>query len=198
MYDVKYYKKQRITKFREPKSVGGLVVHTKSPYLTLDAGYKADMDLSQTWAGFLEKYNPYHWYGHLTFQDDTHPEQADKLFMLWVHILNRKIYGSNYWKDQSKGVYWARGTEYQKRGVIHYHFIMGLFPRDTALNMTLSKYSTMDKKTLRLNCKEKWYELAGIARIYPYLASRGAEYYMSKSSYAFKRGQIDVSRNIAL
>ena len=40
---------------------------------------------------------------------------------------------------------------------------------------------------------DKWYELAGLARIYNYEQGKGAEFYMSKSAYAWKRGEIDLS-----
>jgi hypothetical protein len=38
----------------------------------------------------------------------------------------------------------------------------------------------------------------GISRIYHYEVSRGAEFYLSKSTYAWKRGEVDLSANLPL
>ena len=82
-----------------------------------------------------------------------------------------------YWKDKNKGVIWARGTEDQKRGAIHFHALIG----DVPDFMNLVKYRNL------------WYAKGGICQILPYRKENGAEYYMSKSTYAWKRGEIDLS-----
>ena len=43
--------------------------------------------------------------------------------------------------------------------------------------------------------KDIWDVLGGICRIQKYKAHYGAEFYMSKSSYAWKEGEIEVSVN---
>jgi hypothetical protein len=134
--------------------------------------------LPQAWASFLDN-DSYHWnwYGHFTFRDYPHPETADKAWNKFIHLLNRDCFGHYYWKDKSKGVTWARGTEDQKRGAIHFHAIIGNIP----------------DRVDRMKYKEVWFDMAGISRIYAYEKQRGAEYYMSKSTYAWKKGEIDLS-----
>jgi hypothetical protein len=123
----------------------------------------------------------WNWYGHLTFRDEKHPEAADKVFMKWVHNINRKVFGVRYWnRKETDGVLWARGLETQKRGVLHYHFLMSRIPSD--LN--------------RLQMMDAWDDLAGYARIHAYELGRGAEYYICK--YAAKGGEIDFGGPLSL
>lgn len=136
----------------------------------------SNYELPQVWADYLNRFNPWAWYGHFTFRGDPHPEQAVKTWDLWTHKLNRKLFGVKYWKHPERGVTWARGTELQRRGAIHFHAIIGRVPGD------IRRFDWMDE----------WYKLGGISRIFPYEANRGAEYYMSKSTYAWKRGEVDL------
>ncbi len=111
----------------------------------------------------------------------VHPESASKSWDNWIHALNREAYGVKYWKDKSKGVVWARGTEFQHRDAIHFHALIGMVP-DTVR---------------RMDYVDKWFNMAGIARIYEYQWGKGAEFYMSKSAYAWKRGEIDLGGPLA-
>lgn len=72
------------------------------------------------------------------------------------------------------GVIWARGLEYQKRGVIHFHALVGRVP----------------EKVGRFDYMKRWEMLAGYARIFPYDPAKGARYYLGK--YVAKGGEIDV------
>ena len=63
---------------------------------------------------------------------------------------------------------------------MHFHAILGRIPEDVK----------------RLFWMDEWYELGGISRIYPYEVNKGAEFYMSKSVYAWKNGEIDISGNL--
>ena len=148
--------------------------------------------LPALWADFLDKPEwRWLWYGHYTFRDvvssydghshHVHPETALKVWNKWIHGLNREAYGVKYWKTKSKGVVWARGTEFQIRGAIHFHALIGMVP-DTVR---------------RMDYVDKWFEMAGIARIYEYEQGKGAEFYMSKSAYAWKRGEIDLGGPLA-
>ena len=132
--------------------------------------------LPQVWAEYLDSFNPWSWYGHFSFRGTPHPETASKTFDLFVHKLNRQIFGCRYYKHPEKGVTWARASEYQKRGAVHFHAILGRIPED------VRRFQYMDL----------WYELGGISRVYPYQSRLGAEYYMSKSTYAWKKGEIDL------
>ncbi len=140
-------------------------------------GPNAGYEMAQQWAIFLDQDKlDWSWYCHMTFRGDPHPETASKVFDKWIHILNREIFGVRYWKDKTKGVVTARATEYQDRGAIHYHCLIGRIPGHIK----------------RLKYMDLWNELAGYARIYKYEKDKGAEYYMSKSSYAWKHGEIDL------
>ncbi len=122
----------------------------------------------------------WNWFGHLTFADAKHPEAADKIFMKWVFLINRKVFGSRFWNRKHDGVLWARGLEMQKREVIHYHFLMSRVPGDLG----------------RLQMMDAWSHMAGWARIYPFEAAKGAELYVVK--YAAKGGEIDFGGPLSL
>lgn len=133
--------------------------------------------LPQEWANWIEGLSDWSWFGHFTFKGLPHPEFADKTWKLYTHKLNREIFGCRYYKyPLEKGVTWARASEYQKRGSIHYHALMGRISEDVD----------------RFKYMEEWLQLGGICRIFPYDKMRGAEFYLSKSAYAWKHGEIDI------
>lgn len=140
---------------------------------------ESNYTLPQAYATFLESFNPWSWYFHFTSRDDTHPEAFLKRFKRWSHNLNREIFGVRYYK-RGEGITYALGLEYQSRSVIHAHGIAGRIPD------TVRRFDYMDM----------WDELSGFARIYPYEKDRGAEYYMSKSTYAWKHGEIELSSTL--
>lgn len=144
-----------------------------------DSGNDSNYYLPQVWAEFLDRFT-WDWYTHKTFRDNPHPEMAIKTWDVFIHRLNREIYGCRYWKDKRKGVYWARATELQRRGIVHFHSLIGDIPG----YVEMMKYF------------ELWRLLGGFCRFYRYEKDRGAEFYMSKSTYAWKRGEIDVSETL--
>lgn len=141
---------------------------------------RSNYQLPQAWSDYLNTFNPWSWYGHFTFRDYPHPETACKTWDFFIHKLNRSIFGCRYYRRSQSGVTWARGTELQRRGVVHFHAILGRIPDEVK----------------RMFWLDMWYALGGICRIVRYELNRGAEYYMSKSTYAWKRGEIDVSGNL--
>lgn len=136
---------------------------------------KSSVSLPNQWSQFLSQYS-WNWWTTLTFRESVHPEAAGKVFDLWVHQLNKEIFGNRYYKKKNLGVIWARGTEIQNRGAIHYHLLMGNIP----------------DRVRRMDYVDLWFNMAGIGRIFDYIPSHGAESYMSKSTYAWKRGEIDL------
>jgi hypothetical protein len=130
-------------------------------------------ELVNEWAAFLDHW-PWDWFTTNTFREEIHPESAGKVWNKWLHQLNREIFGSRYWNRPNDGVIWARGLEYQRRGVIHFHGLIGRVPELTA----------------PLVWMDKWNDLAGFARIFPYDPGKGARFYLSK--YVLKGGQIDL------
>lgn len=135
------------------------------------------------YSDWLKQYDDmWSWYGHFTFRHGTtkhgsiHPERADKLFNHFRDKLNIEIFGRNYKKKSDKGVFIARSTEIgEKGGLLHYHTLWGRVPSDVQ----------------RVEWKEIWNGLAGFARIYEYDRKQGGAAYLSKSAYAWKRGEID-------
>jgi hypothetical protein len=129
--------------------------------------------LQKAWIQFLNQY-PWAWFATLTFHHDVHPEQADKRFYRWIREINESIHGRRY-REKGLGIIYTKAIEYQKRGVLHFHALMG--PDD------LNSRNHFDYMNL-------WYnEGNGFARIYPY-APEKAEWYVSK--YVVKGGEIDV------
>jgi hypothetical protein len=79
--------------------------------------------LKQAWAEFLGQWT-WEWFCTLTFVEDrVHPERADKCFRVWLARVNEAAYGKR-WRRQGKGVTWARGAEFQRRGSIHFHVLL--------------------------------------------------------------------------
>ena len=148
--------------------------------------------LACSYASFLDK-PEWNWslYGHFTFRDRVddsglrkfvHPEAACKIWDKFIHQLNKEIFGNRYYKRKKDGVVWARATEFQIRGALHFHALIGCVP----------------DRVRRLDYVDFWYALAGFARIYKYEPGKGAEGYLSKSCYAWKRGEIDLGGPLAV
>lgn len=78
--------------------------------------------LRESWIEFLSRW---HWelFATLTFRDTIHPESANKRFQSWVNWANRQRFGPR-WYRKTNVIRWARFTELQRRGVLHYHVLM--------------------------------------------------------------------------
>lgn len=129
-------------------------------------------ELRESWVSLIKRYEPFAWYGHLTFKDHVHPEQADKRFRRWLNKINETLFGLRY-RKHGEGVYGFKAIEHQRRGVIHFHFLMG----------------GGVERLRRLTYMDLWAAENGWARIYPYDSNQGAARYVSK--YVLKGGEID-------
>jgi hypothetical protein len=141
---------------------------------------KTPDELPQAWAEYLSGF-PWSWYIHVIPDDYPHPEALMKFWFLFTHRLNRYCYGVSYWKDKTKGLLWAIGLERQKRGTPHIHGLIGGIPDYVSRN---SYFQWL---------KDKGFQFS---RIMAYKKGVGAEAYMSKSSYAWKHGEIEVSDSL--
>jgi hypothetical protein len=148
---------------------------------TLDDNTTSKFYLPQAWADFISQY-PWDVFLTMSPKGCPHPETLLKLFDLMVHIMNREIFGQHYWKDKRKGIFWVRALEWQKRGAPHIHSLMGGIPDYVRL---AEYYNFLYGK----DC---------ISKVEPYRKENGAEYYMTKSCYAFKGGDIDCSASMVL
>jgi hypothetical protein len=124
---------------------------------------------------------PMQWFCTLTFRESVHPEQAFKLFRVWTNEINRQLYGRR-WHKRGDGIYWVLAWEYQQRGVLHFHALLG-------------DVSDLNTKVWRLERMDRWDELAGIARVEDIQGHVAVERYVSK--YVVKGGLLDFSRSLS-
>lgn len=131
------------------------------------------------WAELLMRY-PWQWFGTLTFTDAIHPEAALKAFAVWRNKLNCSLFGRK-WRDKPPfGIYYVLAIEYQKRQVIHFHFLIA---------------GVGDAR--RLTWMDEWEAMkhkCGFPRIYAVETQQGACRYVSK--YVTKDGEIFLSDNL--
>jgi hypothetical protein len=135
-------------------------------------------------AGYVELLGRYEWdwFCTMTFPDAVHPERADKLWRLWCSKLNRELFGPRWHRKQHRGVFWARASEFQTRGVLHYHALV-------------SAVVDINNEALRVKWKEDWTKLShGFSRIYAVQHAPAVIRYVCK--YVVKGGDVDLSGNL--
>ena len=155
-----------------------------------ESGLLEDSELVSAWTDFLLQYQ-FEWFVTFTFRDSVHPENADKLFTLWINELNQHLYGRRWKAAPHKQVFWVRALEWQKRGVLHFHALIG-DTRPLAEQIRFSK-NGFSKASL-MYWEERWFSLAGICRIEEIKVHEFVSRYVSK--YVAKDGEIDVSENL--
>jgi hypothetical protein len=105
---------------------------------------------------------PWDVFGTMTFATAIHPEQADKRYRRWIeamrrHPARRVVPGP---------IIWVRGTELQRRGVLHFHvLIAGVAP--------IPAFAA---------CRLWEHVGGGLARIYPYTSTLAGTFYLAKST----------------
>jgi hypothetical protein len=125
--------------------------------------------LVEAWGQFLSQFS-WDWYVTLTFHDPVKSFRAHRLFKQFVRELE---------KAAGIPIFWFRADEIGTHGGrFHMHALIG--------NVAHLR---------RLTWMDRWHELAGIARIYPFNAKRGAAYYCAK--YVTKQfGDWELSDNL--
>lgn len=121
------------------------------------------------------------WFCTMTFAVSVHPERAGKTWRYWVNQLNRSVFGRHWQGTDHMGVFWVRGSEYQMRGVLHYHALM-------------SAIVDLNGFARRLSWMDEWKKLAGFTKIEPVFDKTAVTKYVTK--YVVKGGDIDVSENL--
>ena len=129
--------------------------------------------LQDAWTGFIGRFEPFDWYLTLTFREEIHPELADRRYRRFVRQINEALFGRRF-REKGKGIYHVKASEYQKRGVLHFHSLMG----------------GGVWKLRRLTFMDMWFNDNGISRIESYDPKRGAKGYLSK--YVTKGGELDL------
>lgn len=125
--------------------------------------------LSVAWGQFLSQFS-WDWYVTLTFRDGVGSFRAHRLFGFFVRDME---------KAAGIPIFWFRADEIGPRGGrFHIHALIG--------NVAHLR---------RLTWMDRWHDLAGIARILPFNAKRGAAYYCAK--YVTKQfGDWELSENL--
>lgn len=140
--------------------------------------------LQRGWIELIAR-TEWQWFATFTFQNEIHPETADKSYRYWCRLLDE----SNGYRRNTRSTHklrctWVRGLEWQKRGVLHFHCLIGNLPW------------AVDSKAARAFWQETWFTMLklGIARIYPVEEVGGVAGYIAK--YCSKGGEIDLSPNL--
>jgi len=135
------------------------------------------------WREFIAPF-PTQWFCTFTFTDEVHPERAVKLFRLFIRRLNRALYGSHWERKGQVGVFYVLAWEYQKRGVLHFHALVG-------------DVEDLNARARRLDFMDMWEGFgppAGFARIEAIDDQAAVRDYVTK--YVTKGGQIDLSSSL--
>lgn len=141
--------------------------------------------LVAAWADFVEGLGPWPWFCTLTFRGAAlgprehtpppmHPEAADKVFRVWISEISRELCG-RHWRERDQGVRWVRAMEMQRRGMPHFHALLGGDGLD---------------ELRRLSWMDRWNQLAGFAKIEPPRDASAVRGYCAK--YVTKGGELDV------
>lgn len=150
--------------------------HQSPCYEKYNESYDHRQEVVLQWRSFLERWE-WDWFCTFTFRDHVHPEKADKAFRVLMVKINRALYGSHFYKHPEIGVRWVRAIELQRRGVLHYHALLG------AQGL---------KDLRRLAYMDKWDELAGFARIEAIRSPLAVMRYVSKYVLKAGGGEIDL------
>jgi hypothetical protein len=147
---------------------------------TSDGGARHACLLQSAWIELLQRYWM-QWFVTMTFSIAVHPEAALKKWRVWVSKLNRELYGPRWYLKGHTQVLWVLAIERQKRGVLHFHALVG-DARD------------LNHRTRRLRWKDEWESLAGFARIEAIRSEDEVRGYITK--YVTKGGEIELSPSL--
>lgn len=125
----------------------------------------------------------------LTFREDIERSKADKRFEKWLGSFNCELFGWRY-RRKGLGIRYAVAYEYQNRGTLHFHALLGAeglkeLNREHMAKLWKSN-GQLDKKTGSLVDRI----VNGHAVIDIYDPARGAIKYMTK--HIFKDGVLDI------
>jgi len=139
--------------------------------------------LQDAWVEFASKFEPFDLYLTLTFKEEIHPEQASKRYHRFIRKVNESLWGRRY-REQGRGIYWIRALEWQKRGVLHFHCLIG-GGAWKLLRIGVTNLWENDKKY-----KTSMYGENGKAWVERYNPLLGAKNYLAK--YISKGGELDI------
>lgn len=144
--------------------------------------YNPLTERQDAWVALASRYDPFDLFLTHTFTQDIHPEQADKRFYRFIHKLDVSLFGKRY-REQGRGLYWFRALEYQRRGVVHFHSIVGGGAYKLLRQNITKLWENDDKYENNVNGDN------GKLWVEKYDPTRGAKYYLA--DYLSKNGEID-------
>ncbi|GAH90472.1 unnamed protein product [marine sediment metagenome] len=124
-------------------------------------------------------------FGHLTYKQPVTKTGADRDFNRFVRGIDEKCFGRRY-RERGKHITFARGVEYQIRGVLHNHVLLGL-------TGDLSPFDIIrlwERIGSLVEIDGVLQPRTGFARVYEYDPNLGGSHYVSK--YAVKGGTVEV------
>ena len=119
--------------------------------------------LQHAWMPFLDRW-AWAQFTTNTFREPVHPERADRLWSIWLAMMNRALYGHR-WEKRGKGLYWCRAREWQQRGAPHFH---GLLGGEGASDLDRHRWEAA------------WWRLAGMARMEMPRSAQAVQGYLTK------------------
>jgi len=155
------------------------------------------LTLNEGWVQVADKYEPWYWYLSLTFKNFVYQEYAIRQFKRFIRLMNEGIFGKRFrgnGKGDSKcrGVSWLNAIEWQRRGVLHFHALVGgeSFKLSTPGYPPMSGYKDIWQYGLKKKSGKYKFRPNGFAKIVEYDSKKGAKYYLSK--YVTKGGELDI------
>jgi len=146
--------------------------------------YSIPVTLNEAWVKFIERFEPYHWYTTLTFKNEVTQGRAEKQFKRFIRLINESLFGRHY-RGRELGVSWVKAIERQRRGVIHFHALVG------GEVWKLRRFTFMDLwREGGFFSNGKRFQGNGFAKIEKYNRKLGARHYLSK--YVSKGGELDI------
>lgn len=122
-----------------------------------------------------KSFGGWQWFCTFTFKDTIHAEQASRRYGRFMRDLNFAACGRRF-RERGVSLFHVRAMEFQRRGVVHFHSLVG---------------GGVDSLN-RIWWKEKWlYQDVGngFARIYQFDPCLGATHYLGK--YIAKGAELD-------
>jgi len=155
------------------------------------------LTLNEGWVQMADKFEPWHWYLSLTFQYFVNTEYALRQFKRFIRLINEKVHGKRFrgngkWDSRCKGVPWLNAIEWQRRGVLHFHALLGGESNKlgTLGYPSMSRYKDIWQYGLKKKNGIYKFHPNGFAKIVEYDSSKGAKHYLSK--YVTKGGELDI------
>lgn len=141
--------------------------------------------IQTAWVELASRYEPYDLFVGLSFKESIHPEEATKRYNRFIRKVNERLFGRNY-RKRGEGVVWVRALEWQRRGVLHFHSLIGNGAWKL-LRIGVTDLWENDTKYKRSRNGEN-----GKAWTVKYDPELGAKGYLAKYITKARQGEIDI------